>query len=162
MATIQELRALNAAIPFRPFQIRLPSGKTVIVATSDSVFCPPNVKQMTLYDAEGHIHLSTLSEATFEPVDDETVRLIRKRQAGPQLRPVADAVTSFGFQPYHLYKILSAEPFCPFTLYMVSGSNYYVKESGDFKFEDGVLKFHWEGKVCLINPGAISSIEINS
>ena len=117
---------------------------------------------MTLYDAEGYIHAMTLSEATFEPLDDEAVHRILKRKAGPQLKPVADEAITFGFQPFHLYQLFTAEPFCPFTLYMVSGRHYSVKEPGDFGFEDGVLKFLWEGKVCLINPSAISSIEINS
>jgi hypothetical protein len=103
-----------------------------------------------------------MAGAAFESLDDETVRQIRRRQEGPGLVPVAGEVTGFGFQPYHLYQLLHAEPFLPFTVYLFSRHDYEIKDPETASLEDGILMVRLGGRDCRINPAAIASIEIES
>jgi hypothetical protein len=163
MATIQELRALNEASPFRPFRVRLPSGEAYHITDSHSILCDVEGKHMSIPfhpTASGRLMDVDMAGAAFEPLDDETVRQIRRRQEGPGLVPVAGEVTGFGFQPYHLYQLLHAEPFRPFTIYLMSRHYYQVEGPKDAGLRDGVLVVRRSGKECWISPGAIANIEI--
>jgi hypothetical protein len=157
------LRALNEASPFRPFRVRLPSGEAYNISSPYSIACDEEGKQMSIAAHSpgiGRLMDADMAGAAFEPLDEETVRQIHRRQEGPRLVPVAGAVTGFGFQPYHLYQLLAAEPFRPFTIYLTSRHFYQIEGPQDAGLRDGVLVVRRSGRECWISPGAIANIEI--
>jgi hypothetical protein len=158
MASIQELRALNEASPFRPFRVRLPSGEAYNITSPHSIACDEEGERMSIAGhsrATGRLMDLDMASAAFEPLDDETVRQIRRRQEGSGLVPVAGAVTGFGFQPYHMYQLLRAEPFLPFTVYLFSQHHYEIKDPEAASLEDGILMVRLGGRDCRINPAAM-------
>ena len=73
MATIQELRALNEASPFRPFRVRLPSGEAYHITDSHSILCDVEGKHMSIPfhpTASGRLMDVDMASAVFEPRDE--------------------------------------------------------------------------------------------
>ncbi len=56
MATREQLRAMQTAQPFRPFVIRLNSGRSFLVKHPENAACDQISRSMTVYDDEG-MHL---------------------------------------------------------------------------------------------------------
>jgi hypothetical protein len=103
---------------------------------------------------QGFIPLE-LHTVTLESLDDlELAALVEQRQR-PRLVP-----SEPGFQPYHLYELLHAEPFRPFSICLTSRHYYHVEGPKDAGLRDGVLVVRWKGRECWISLGAIASIEI--
>jgi hypothetical protein len=153
MATIRELRALNEASPFRPFRVRTPDGRTFTI-THDAAIArgnPDDDDQLMLATIGGWIPLD-LRTVTLEPLDD--LELAEQRQRPRLVR------SEPGIQPYHLYELLHAQPFWPFTIYLFSQHHYEIKDPKDAGLRDGVLVVRSSGRECWISPEAIANIEI--
>jgi hypothetical protein len=156
MATTQELRALNEASPFRPFRVRTPDGRTFTIS-HDAGIARGNSdddNQLMLATIGGWVPLD-LRTVTLEPLDDLELAALAEERQRPRLVP-----SEPGFQPYHLYELLHAEPFRPFTIYLTSRHSYQVEGPRDAGLRDGVLVLRWKGKECWVSPGAIANIEI--
>ena len=68
MATREQVRALTTAQPFRPFVIKLASGRTFEVRHPENVACDLLSRGMTVYDEQG-MHLLEMTQVELmEPV----------------------------------------------------------------------------------------------
>jgi hypothetical protein len=57
MATREQLRNLQTAQPFRPFVIKMNSGRSFIIKHPENAACDQISRNMTIYDEEGMHHV---------------------------------------------------------------------------------------------------------
>jgi hypothetical protein len=68
MATREQLRAMQTAQPFRPFVIRLSSGRAFTIKHPENAACDLISRSMTIYDDEGMHHVEMFLVEVIEPV----------------------------------------------------------------------------------------------
>jgi hypothetical protein len=68
MATREQLRDLQTAQPFRPFVIKMNSGRSFIVKHPENAACDQISGNMTIYDDEGMHHIEMFLVEVIEPL----------------------------------------------------------------------------------------------
>ena len=68
MATHLQVRDLITAKPFRPFHVRMVSGRTFEVRHPENIACSPNGRDMVVYAGDELIHVEALLVETLEPI----------------------------------------------------------------------------------------------
>jgi hypothetical protein len=70
-------------------------------------------------------------------------------------------MATFGFQRYHLDKLLAAEPFRPFEIYLLDNStDYRVDDPEGVTFKGDVLVIRDEGKEDWVPLASIAVITV--
>jgi hypothetical protein len=68
MATHLQVRDLITAQPFRPFHVRMVSGRTFEVRHPENIACSPNGRDMVVYSGDELIHVEASLVETLEPI----------------------------------------------------------------------------------------------
>jgi hypothetical protein len=68
MATHLQVRDLITAQPFRPFHVRMVSGRTFEVRHPENIACSPNGRDMVVYAGDELIHVKASLVETLEPI----------------------------------------------------------------------------------------------
>jgi hypothetical protein len=63
-----QVRDLITAQPFRPFHVRMVSGRTFQVRHPENIACSPNGRDMVVFEGEELIHVEASLVETLEPI----------------------------------------------------------------------------------------------
>jgi hypothetical protein len=118
VVTIEEIRELKRADPFRPFTLRLHDGNQVVITTPESIALSPNGKSVIVSNGK---------KGPFLPVSE--IASVRTLQAGPPKAGLStsDGARTVGRVTYKdVHELYSAAPFEPFELVLTNGAKVLV------------------------------------